>query len=268
MSIKLEISLGEAIDKLTIVDIKKDKIKDIRRKDVENEFDYLFSELKIYVNNYNYYYKILKKTNLEIWELQDILRLENSDKSNFYNICDEILNLNDSRYLVKKKINELNKSNLKEQKGYNLRILNIILNCNMDIINILNGAIRYYSFFYDEINLFSSDDNNLLIQKMFLDDPFIKINLLDKNANIKEIDFISIDKDEINLNLTHSYFKNNTNNKYDNKYSKEINDIYNKLGINISIFDEYKNYFFILIIFFINITKFRSYSSYLYWFIF
>ena len=243
MSIKLEISLGEAIDKLTIIDIKKDKIKDIRRKDVENEFDYLFSELKIYVNNYNYYYKILKKTNLEIWELQDVLRLENSDKSNFYNICDEILNLNDSRYLVKKKINELNKSNLKEQKGYNLRILNIILNCNMDIINILNGAIRYYSFFYDEINLFSSDDNNLLIQKMFLDDPFIKINLLDTNVNIKEIDFISIDNDEIKFNLTHSYFKNNTDktNNYDNKYSKEINDIYNKLGINVSIFDEYRN---------------------------
>jgi hypothetical protein len=243
MSIKLEISLGEAIDKLTIVDIKKDKIKDIRKKDVENEFDYLFSELKIYVNNYNYYYKILKKTNLEIWELQDILRSDSCDKSNFYNICDEILNLNDSRYLVKKKINELGKSKLKEQKGYNLRILNIILNCNIDIIDILNGAIRYYSFFYDEINLFSSDDNNIFLQKMFLDDPFIKINLLDTNANIKEIDFISIDNDEINLNLTHSFFKKNMDktNDYDNKYSKVINDIYNKLGINLSIFDEYRN---------------------------
>ena len=244
MSIKLEISLGEAIDKLTIVDIKKDKIKDIRRKDVENEFDYLFSELKIYVNNYHYYYKILKKTNLEIWELQDILRSDYCDKNNFYNICDEILNLNDSRYLVKKKINELGKSNLKEQKGYNLRILNIILNCNINIVHVLNGAIRYYSFFYDEINLFSSEDNNLLIQKMFSDDPFIKINLLDLKTNIKEIDFISIDNNEIELNLTHSFFKNNMNkiNKnYDNNYSQEINDIYNKLGINVTIFDEYKN---------------------------
>ena len=41
MSIKLEISLGEAIDKLTILDIKRDKIVDNRKNDVETEFDYL-----------------------------------------------------------------------------------------------------------------------------------------------------------------------------------------------------------------------------------
>ena len=77
---------------------------------------------------------------------------------------------------------------------------------------------------------------------MFLDDPFIKINLLDFNTNIKEIDFISIDNNEIKLNLTHSFLKkNNTNNIYNNKYSQEINDIYNKLGINVSVFDEYRN---------------------------
>jgi hypothetical protein len=242
MSIKLEISLGEALDKLTILDIKKDKIKDNRKKDVENEFDYLFKELEIFVKNYQYYYKILKKTNLEIWELQDTLRSKNCENSNFYNICDEILNLNDSRYLVKKKINEIGKSQLKEQKGYKLHILNIILDCNMDIINILNGAVRYYSFFYDEINLFSLDENNLFLQKIFIDDPFIKINLLDLfNSKIKELDYISINNNEIKLNLTHSFF--NKNNIFNNnqKYSQEINNIYNKLNLDVNIFDEYKN---------------------------
>ena len=56
MSVKLDVSLGEAIDKLTILDIKKDKINDIRKIDVENEFEYLFTELKTYVANYKYYY--------------------------------------------------------------------------------------------------------------------------------------------------------------------------------------------------------------------
>jgi hypothetical protein len=154
MSIKLEISLGEAIDKLTILDIKRDKILDNRKNDVENEFDYLLTELNMYVTKYQYYYKILKKTNLEIWDLQDTLRGDGCNKDDFYGICDEILNLNDSRYLIKKKLNELSNSQLKEQKGYKLRGLNIVFGCNTDanIIDILNGAIRYYSFFYDNFN--------------------------------------------------------------------------------------------------------------------
>ena len=80
MSVRLEISLGEAIDKLTILDIKKGKINDVRKMDVEHEFEYLLSELKTYVMKYNYYYTILKRTNLEIWELQDTLRSKNCEQ--------------------------------------------------------------------------------------------------------------------------------------------------------------------------------------------
>ena len=241
MSILLEVSFGEAIDKLTILNIKKMKIIDNRNIEVLKEYEFLNKELDEYVKKYKYFYDILLKTNIKIWDLMDLIRT-NIDREKYYILCDETIHLNDSRYLIKKKINEIAGSKLKEQKSYNLRILNIILNCNINIINILNGAIRYYSFFYDEINLFSSENNELFIQKMFLDDPFIKINLLDFNTNIKEIDFISIDNNEIKLNLTHSFLKkNNTNNIYNNKYSQEINDIYNKLGINVSVFDEYRN---------------------------
>ena len=43
MSIKLEVSIGEALDKLTILDIKKDKIVDVNNKaDVVNEYKYLY----------------------------------------------------------------------------------------------------------------------------------------------------------------------------------------------------------------------------------
>ena len=51
--ISLPISLGEAIDKLTILDIKLDKIKDIRRIDVQNEYDVLYTKLNEFVLKYN-----------------------------------------------------------------------------------------------------------------------------------------------------------------------------------------------------------------------
>lgn len=260
MSIKLEISLSEAIDKLTILDIKRDKIKDDRKKDVENEYNYLLAELNAYVTNYSYYYKILKKTNLEIWELQDIIRSETCDKSNFYTICDEILNLNDSRYLIKKKINEISNSKLKEQKGYKLRILNVRLNCDIATINNLNGAIRYYSFFYDEVVLVSKNENIAYLTQMFNDDPFIISYSMDTyNEGIvsdeknKNADCIIVNNYDITVKITHSYFNKNVettvNNPVndsrnnDDKYSNEVNDIYNKLGIKVSICDEYKNIF-------------------------
>ena len=87
MSITLEVSLGEALDKLSILEIKMNKIIDYRKENVDNEYFYLCNQLSVYINKYDYYYKILKKLNLKIWELQDILREENSNKNNFYIIC-------------------------------------------------------------------------------------------------------------------------------------------------------------------------------------
>lgn len=246
MSVKLDISLGEAIDKLTILDIKKDKINDSRKIDVENEFEYLFTELKIYVVKFEYYYNILKKTNLKIWELQDTLRSKNCDQNSFYVICDEILNLNDSRYLVKKKMNEVCNSKLKEQKGYSIRILDIMLDCEINTIDILNGAIRYYSFFYDEVNLLSTTENSMYLNNTFNDDPFINIHCVEKvsTSEFSKNDYVSIDNTSITLKLLHSFFNkhnNSENHIHYNTYSNEINDIYCKLGMNVSIFDDYKH---------------------------
>ena len=244
MSVKIEVSLGEALDKLSILEIKKNKINDARRDDIIIEFDYLHKELEMYTKKYNYLYSILYKTNLRIWNCMDLIRESKNPTSEVYEYIDETIQLNDSRYLIKKKINEICKSNLKEQKGYKLRVMNINLNCNLDIIYGLNGAIRYYSFFYDEINLFSSNENNIYLQQMFTDDPFIRINLLGVlDPVMSDFDSISIDDNEVKINLLHSFFNknNNTSHTYDNKYSQQINDIYNKVGIHVSISDEYKN---------------------------
>jgi hypothetical protein len=243
MSIKLEVSLGEALDKLSILEIKYDKISDDRKENVKVEYEYLKKELSNYLEKFNYFYKILKKVNLEIWELQDNLRQNNVNKEDFYVICDEILNLNDSRYLVKKKLNELCLSKLKEQKGYNLRYLNIILNINNELLYYLNGAIRYYSFYYDNIYIYSNDDIYENLKNSFNDDLFININKLNNLNNIynDQYDYLNIDNYNTEKKLTHTYFLNKK--KIDNKdisYSGEINKLYDDLNLNTKIIEEYR----------------------------
>lgn len=240
MSVKIDVSLGEALDKLTILDIKKNKINDSRRDDVITEFQYLQKELHSYTEKYRYLYSILYKTNERIWECMDIIRESKKPTIELYEYIDETIILNDSRYLIKKKINEVGKSVLKEQKGYNVRSLHIILDCDFETINILNGAIRYYSFFYDEVVLTIKYEYMMMIKRMFNDDPFIKINTNEYN---NDGDWVKVHNSDITVNILHALSSNNkqSNVPYCDKYSKEVNDIYRKLGMNISIFEEYKN---------------------------
>ena len=153
--IKLPVSIGEAIDKLTILDIKYEMIKDSRRDDCKKEYDMLLLELKDFIkdkNNY-YYFNILKYINLKIWKDQDIIR-SLSDDAQIGKLSIQILKDNDARFRIKKIINDLSNSELKEQKGYNKKSAILITHHGMgDIIN-LNGAIRYLSILYDELILF------------------------------------------------------------------------------------------------------------------
>ena len=98
--IDLPVSLGEALDKLTILDIKREKIKDDRLKDVEYEYNLLYEKLKEHINTNNYYYSILKKINLNIWEMQDDFRYNNKNKNH---LCLAIIEENDRRFRIKKK---------------------------------------------------------------------------------------------------------------------------------------------------------------------
>ena len=115
MDILLPVSLGEAIDKLTILDIKCQMITDSRKDDCQKEYDILMEKLKDFVDNNKYYYDILKYINLQIWKDQDIIRnLTNNEEIGKLSI--KILNDNDARFRVKKVINDLTNYFIKEQK--------------------------------------------------------------------------------------------------------------------------------------------------------
>ena len=119
----LPVSLGEAIDKLTILDIKLDKIKDNRKIDVQKEYDLLYNELKEYILQYDTLYQPMKKVNLLLWDMMDVLRDGNVTDDVYLRKCKECIELNDVRFRVKNKLNTVTGSFLKEQKSYSINRL-------------------------------------------------------------------------------------------------------------------------------------------------
>jgi hypothetical protein len=196
-NIYLPVSLGEAIDKLTILDIKIDNIKDDRKIDVKVEYDLLFEKLKYFIDKYNDLYKSMKKINLIIWKQMDILRDDNITNDIYIKICKECIDMNDIRFRIKNKINLISKSLLKEQKGY--KINRLIIEINNEINNILPffEPIKYYSFIYDEIIIYS---NNKELEIYFKYDPTIIFEEDNKHKNnIKTYSFLENNYEKIKI---------------------------------------------------------------------
>ena len=122
--IYLPVSLGEAIDKLTILHLKCDFIKDDRLDDVKKEYDLLYNTLKNFIIKYHDLYNIMKKVNLIIWKQMDTLRDNNTiNDEDYFKLCKECIEYNDVRFRVKNKINSISNSSLKEQKSYKIKII-------------------------------------------------------------------------------------------------------------------------------------------------
>jgi hypothetical protein len=121
---KIEVSNGEILDKISILTIKKDRITDkAKRENVYNEFTTLLPYFDMIVNTPelgDYYYK-LHEVNRELWDVEDELReLETSKtfNSKFIELARSVYYLNDRRAEVKKQINILSKSDIVEEKSY------------------------------------------------------------------------------------------------------------------------------------------------------
>ena len=192
MNIELPISLGEAFDKLTILDIKYNKIVDERKNIVKVEYDLLYNKLSAYIRQYIEMYNIMKKVNILLWDRMDILRDGTISDDLYLKICKETIIYNDIRFRIKNKINYMSKSLLKEQKGYKINriVINIKKNCDN-----LTNIIKYLSFIYDEI-VIESDAN--LIELFNYDETIIftnkcelvytkKVIIEDKNYSQEEL---------------------------------------------------------------------------------
>ena len=125
MKILSEISAGELLDKITILEIKIDKIKnEDDKKEVLKEYKSL---KKIQEDNIEFneeikkLYNDLKQTNSKLWEIEDKLRIFEKEKkfdNEFIKLARGVYFNNDDRSKIKLKINKLLKSNIREVKQY------------------------------------------------------------------------------------------------------------------------------------------------------
>ena len=120
---KVEVSNGEIIDKITILLIKSEKISDNKKliniKKELNELLPLMDEIDINMDDYNF--KKLKEMNLSLWDIEDKLRkLESKEYfgPQFVELARLVYHTNDQRAGIKKNINIETNSLLVEEKSY------------------------------------------------------------------------------------------------------------------------------------------------------
>ena len=123
--ILVEVSVGELLDKISILEIKKKKIKDLEKlKFINDEYNILKDQLNKNVKSNEKLEKLfqsLKEINARLWIIEDDKRLceKNSDFGDkFIKLSREIHFLNDDRSKVKLEINNHTSSKIKEIKEY------------------------------------------------------------------------------------------------------------------------------------------------------
>ena len=123
--ILVEVSVGELLDKLTILEIKQEKIKDPEKlKYINDEYSVLKDQLNKSVKSdpkIDELFNSLKKVNEKLWVIEDDKRLceKNSDfGEKFIKLSRDVHFLNDERAKLKLEINNKTGSKIKEIKEY------------------------------------------------------------------------------------------------------------------------------------------------------
>ena len=123
--ILVEVSVGELLDKISILEIKQEKIKDPEKlKFINDELTILKDQLDNNVKSdekLNTLFKSLKDINAKLWVIEDDKRLceKNSDfTENFIKLSRDVHFLNDDRAKIKLEMNNHTGSKIKEIKEY------------------------------------------------------------------------------------------------------------------------------------------------------
>ena len=120
--INAPISIGELVDKITILEIKKNKLQNSKLENVLKELSFLRKLMaKHQIEITDNLFTQLKEVNLKLWNIEDQIRIKEKNKE-FDNIFIELARsvyfANDKRSEIKKRINRLSNSEITEEKSY------------------------------------------------------------------------------------------------------------------------------------------------------
>jgi hypothetical protein len=120
---KIEVSIGELVDKVTILEIKLEKFKNAEKlANVKKEYDLLKTDMENQgIFNNSEVYLRLKEVNTRLWHIEDDIRIEENKKcfgEKFIQLARSVYVENDKRADIKKEININYGSYLLEEKEY------------------------------------------------------------------------------------------------------------------------------------------------------
>lgn len=187
-SITINVPISESLDKYTILKLKNKQ--NPLNSDIKNELSFLETKLQQYISDpkLKYYIKILEYANFRIYVKCDELRnldcsggggnggliglstTDTKQQCQYGIVAYDIVKWNDARFRAKKKIDSIINSDLKEVKNYKLRKCLFLGHLGMGDHFTLNAAIRYLSFFYDEVCIVVNDCFLQNLQYMYQDD--------------------------------------------------------------------------------------------------
>ena len=122
--VKIPVSVGELIDKLSILHVKQTKITNKDKLEyVNKEFELLYNMSSEYLNQSEIetLYHSLVTVNSKLWDIEDELRILETKKSfnvDFIELARKVYFTNDERFTLKNEINLITDSEIREVKDY------------------------------------------------------------------------------------------------------------------------------------------------------
>jgi len=122
--VTVPVSIGEMIDKLSILQVKKTKISDEKKLEfVNKEFEILYNLSSVYLDKLEIelLYHQLVEINSSLWDVEDKLRVLEKEKifeGEFISLARKVYFTNDERFRLKNEINSITSSEIREVKDY------------------------------------------------------------------------------------------------------------------------------------------------------
>jgi hypothetical protein len=122
--ITIHVSVGELLDKLSILQVKKTKISDIEKLEyINKELELLYNLSYVFFENnkIQLLYNNLVEINSKLWDIEDEIRKFEKEKkfsSEFIELARQVYYTNDKRFEIKNEINKMTDSDIKEVKEY------------------------------------------------------------------------------------------------------------------------------------------------------
>lgn len=190
----IEVSIGEAIDKLCILELKCKKIKNQEKLiEIQKEINEISNYCQEYKNKAIFFYNLLIHVNEKIWDMTDAIKMMTTRNPEFSTIANQIFEYNQKRFRLKNIFNMLFDSTIKEQKSYSESHCHIIID-NEDIIFDKIPEINYLILEYDTVSFLSSFE--VTLKNIFLSPTINYVSIQETPTKIINISNFVIEQHE------------------------------------------------------------------------